>query len=85
MVLWQEANMVVPPATDPHWAHLVQGKLQVQFEFLAVKVMLGRVLATVRADPSPATVTRNAADVREMFAKNAHLPSMQRDLEKIFR
>ena len=75
--------MDVPSMNHHIWADIVTGKTGVAFEFLAVRVMLGRMLPAVRSDPS--TAPKHAAELHEMFARNAHLPSLQRDLAKVLR
>lgn len=76
--------MEVPPISHRMWTNLTAGKSGIAFECLALRVLLGRMLA-VPGEPSPATLAKNAATLREMFVKNAHLPSLQRDLAKAFR
>jgi len=66
------------------WSDIVSGKVRYEFEFLALKILLGRLMLDVERDPAPATVQRCAEEIRALLMKNANLPSAKRDLQKIF-
>ena len=76
--------MDVPPVSHPAWSNLVLGQARYQFEFLATKFLLGYLLRQAEKDPSPQTVQRCAQELHDIFARNADLSSVQRDLVQIF-
>ena len=75
--------MNVPSSTDKVWKDILQKRVKYEFEFLALNIMLGRLLLELERDPSPATLEKCANDVHNLLAKNAHLPSAKRDIQKI--
>ncbi len=76
--------MDVPPVSHPTWSNIVAGKARYQFDFLATKFLLGYLTRQVTRDPSPRTIQRSAQELHDIFARNADLISVQRDLIKIF-
>ncbi len=76
--------MSVPPSTHRAWMDIVTGKEKHDFDFLAAKMVVGRVQMTVMQDPSVGTIQRCANEVREVFAKNSNLTKVKTDLAKIF-
>lgn len=76
--------MDVPPISHPAWSNIVTGKASYQFEFLAIKFLLGYLSLQVKRDPSPQTIQRSAQELHDIFVRNADLASVQRDLTKIF-
>ncbi len=76
--------MDVPPVSDRAWSDIVSGKVKYQFDFLAIKLILGWLTAEVKNNPSPKTIQRCAEELRNVFVQNADLPSVQRDLRRIF-
>ena len=77
--------MEVPPVSHPTWSSIVSGKEKYQYEFLATKFLLRYLTLQVSKDPSPRNVQRCAEDLHSIFARNADLPSVQRDLKQIFK
>jgi hypothetical protein len=75
--------MNVPLSTDKIWGDILQHKIKFDFDFLALNIMLGRLFLEVERDPSPATLQKCASQMHDLLAKNAHLPSAKRDLQKI--
>ena len=76
--------MDVPPSSHPAWNEIVTGKTSYQFDFLAIKFLLGYLSLQVKRDPSPETIQRSAQEFHDIFVRNADLMSVQRDLTKIF-
>lgn len=76
--------MTVPAKTHKGWANIVTGKAKHQLKSLAAKVLLGRLVSIVQADPSPATINDAISQLHDLFVKNAHIPSVQEDLKTIF-
>jgi hypothetical protein len=77
--------MEIPPISHPAWRDIVTGKTQHQFEFLGVKFYLGYLSSQIRWNSSAETIQRGIIDLRNVFARNADLPSVQRDLRRIFK
>lgn len=76
--------MRVPPANDPLWTEIVTGKARCDFEFLAIKILLGTLGRTWAKNPSPVILRECANELREFFAQNADLPSVRNDLKRLF-
>ncbi|MBI4816383.1 MAG: hypothetical protein HY791_08995 [Deltaproteobacteria bacterium] len=76
--------MDVPPETDKRWKEIITAKVKPQFDFLAVKIFLVRATIEVNRDSSSSRVEELAVELRELFAKNAQLTSVQKDIGKIF-
>ncbi len=76
--------MSVPPKNNPKWAEIVTGKKTYALKFLAAKILLGRIVRTVSADPAPAKVQDAVNQLHAIFEKNAASPSAQDDLKTIF-
>ena len=76
--------MDIPTLSNPIWKDIVKNKVNFNFEFLAVKILLARLKLTVKYDPSPETIENCAAELRNLFVKTGRLPSVKKDLKKIF-
>jgi hypothetical protein len=75
--------MNVPLSTDKVWKDILLNRVKYEFEFLALNILLGRLFLELERDPSPATLEKCASEVHNLLAKNAHLPSAKRDIQKI--
>ena len=75
--------MTIPPANDPIWKDMLLKRKSFDFEFLAVKMLLGRLIMDVERDPSDGNLEKCANQLRELLAKNEQLPSAQSDIQKI--
>jgi hypothetical protein len=76
--------MDVPPVTYSGWKDVVSGKARYQLEFLAAKILLGRLMLKVKNDPSPTMMNTCVQELHNLFAQNADLPNVQNDLKQIF-
>ena len=76
--------MDVPADSDPRWAELLTSASDPGFEFLAARIFMGRAKAQLKQDGSPANVSKLVAQLQSLYAQNARLPKVQRDLAKIF-
>jgi len=74
--------MAVPSKLDPIWSQLVSGKKQLEFESLAVKIVFGRVRNEIVRNP--ASGPQLASQLYDVFAANETLPSVRKDLLKLF-
>jgi len=75
--------MNVPPSTEKIWKDILQGKVKYEFEFLTVKILLGRLMSVIERDPSPATIQSCVDQLYNLFEKTATYPTCKRDLQKI--
>jgi hypothetical protein len=64
---------------------LVLGNINIDFDFLALKIMLSRLRQRVKMEPSPTTIQGCVNELQSFFVKFGHLPKTQQDMEKIFR
>ena len=76
--------MNVPPKNNPKWADVVTGKKTYTLKFLAAKILLGRVVRTVSASPTPDNVRDAVDQLHAVYLKNEAIPSVQDDLKTIF-
>jgi hypothetical protein len=72
----------VPPPTDPVWQELLQGKKNVQFDFLAARMAVTMDRRKV-ARGGPEALKECARDLWRLFNENARLSVVQRDLQKL--
>jgi hypothetical protein len=75
---------MLPSIADPRWRQVASGAIKPQFEFLAVKILLGRIGMDLARDSSPRALDKAAEELRALLEKNAALPTAQRDIAKIF-
>jgi hypothetical protein len=76
--------MDVPAKTKPQWSDIVTGKKTFELKFLAAKIMLGRLVRTIGAAPTPTNVREGVDQLHALFDKNSASPSVQLDLKTIF-
>ncbi len=76
-------SLKIPSETDPVWRNIVTGKVKYQFDFVAAKILLGHLMVKISHNPSPEIIDAGARELREVFARNVRMPSVQRDLKKI--
>ncbi len=75
--------MDIPSSADPVWRDIITGKVKIQFDLVAVKILHGALTRSFARDPSPRRLEKCAADLREFFVQNAQQPAAQADLKKI--
>lgn len=76
--------MEIPSISHQAWKDVLTGRQQCNFESFAVQLTMKRLSLQVSLKSSPDTLNKCVREFREMFVKNAELPKVQRDLEKIF-
>jgi hypothetical protein len=79
-----ENLMNVPPAFHPLWSDIATGRIKPDFDFLPAKIIVGNISRRLAKDQSSANLGNCASELREIFAQNADLPKVQKDLMKIF-
>ncbi len=75
--------MTIPPATDIVWKDILLKKKTYDFEFLALKMLLGRLTMEVERDPSQENLEKCATQLHDLLVKNEKLPTANRDIQKI--
>lgn len=75
--------MSLPPAHHPVWRNLVTGKIQHPLKFMAAKILLGRLIRKTETDPSPDNIRNCCEQIRGIYEKHLHLPSVTQDLENL--
>jgi hypothetical protein len=75
--------MAIPGETHPGWLKAISGQAAQNMEFLATKLLLGRLNQSYKRDASPANLKQCVAELRAFFEKNQNLPKVQGDLKKI--
>ncbi|GAB6111872.1 hypothetical protein [Desulfomicrobium escambiense] len=76
--------MSIPAKNHPKWVEVVTGKKTFDLKFLAVKIMLGRVIRSLSADPSPANIQGAIDHLHSIYEKNESNPAVKEDLKTIF-
>ncbi len=75
--------MTIPSGTDEVWKDLLLKKKSYDFEFLALKMLLGRLIMEIERDPSLANLNSGSEQIHDLLEKNEHLPTAKRDIQKI--
>jgi hypothetical protein len=75
--------MTIPPASDVIWKDLLFKRRQFDFEYLGLKMLLGRLIVDVEHDPSDANVAKCAAQLFDLLVKNQQLPTAANDIQKL--
>jgi hypothetical protein len=74
---------IIPNESHPGWLKAISGQGQLQFSFLATKIIMGRLNRDYKSDSSLAAVRKLTNELRDFFKKNIRLPKVQADLQKI--
>jgi len=75
--------MVATANLEPVWKDIVSGKLNIEFEFLAARILQSALVRSFHQAPSPMRLDRCAHELRELFLQNLNLPSARNDLGKV--
>jgi len=76
--------MDIPGHESREWSELVEGKKVIALQFLATRILVGRLVTRYKMEPSPAVKTESIGELHNFFAKNIRLPAVQADLNAIF-
>lgn len=68
--------------SHPNWKKIIGEQSDVQFDFLATKILLGRLHLKYKQEP--ASISSCIEELREFFIKNENQPKVVSDLNKIF-
>lgn len=69
--------------SDQTLKDLICKDLDVEFEFLALKILLSRLRLKAKSDSTPNAINNSIAELRKLFDRFANLPALQKDLQKI--
>jgi len=70
-------------ATEPIWKDIVTGKVTVEFEFMAARILQAAVSRSFKQSPSEIRLEHCAQDLRELFMQNMKLSAVKKDLTRI--
>jgi hypothetical protein len=73
--------MSLPSASDPVWKKIISEEKKVSFEFMGIKVFMGKVKSTLASDPGKADDL--VKELHDLFTRNESHPMVKRDIEKI--
>jgi hypothetical protein len=76
--------MEIPNASNPIWLKVVSGEIKPNVQFLAIKILLNKLVTTYRYDSSYFTTQSSIEELRKLFADNIRIPKVQNDLTEIF-
>ncbi|NLY88465.1 MAG: hypothetical protein GX085_02440 [Firmicutes bacterium] len=70
---------------DQTWEDLILKDLDLEFEFLALKILLSRLRLKVKTDSTPDAIKNSVEEIKKLFARFENLPSAQKDLQRIIK
>ena len=73
---------MLPSVSHYIWKDMVLGKKQYQFQLLAAKIMMNRIILSTKNDPSPLNINKCVSEVHAFFVKNEKIA--QNDIKQIF-
>lgn len=65
------------------WIDTITGKINCEYDFLALKILLNRLKLNTQHDPSALTMQKSADELKDFLIKSQKIHSAQRDLQKI--
>lgn len=65
------------------WSDLISADINLDFEFLALKILLSRLRLKIKLDSSPENLRDSVEELKNLFIRFQNLPVAQRDLQKI--
>ncbi len=76
--------MSIPSATHKAWKDIVTGDARYHLQFLAAKVLLGKLNQSVEENPSMDNIAKCISQLHALYSKNANMPLVKKDLKTIF-
>jgi len=76
--------MVIPSRNNKEWIGILTGERSYQFKFFAARILLIRLIRSIKEEPSPENVNACVDQLYAIFANNVDMPSVQEDLKTIF-
>lgn len=65
------------------WIDTINGKIKLDYECLALKILLGRLRIDVKNNSSVEVIQKYTEELKNFFIRTQKLPSSQKDLQKI--
>jgi hypothetical protein len=76
--------MEIPDRTSPIWKNVLNNNASYDLEFLAYKMLLGRLALLYKNNPTEKVYNQCVDEACTFFSKTQHMPIAQADLKKIF-
>lgn len=76
--------MKIPPQSAPQWVDIVTGKRIYNLNFLAAKILLGRLVMTVKDNPSQENIEDAVELLHQLYTYNCKTPTVSQDIKTIF-
>jgi hypothetical protein len=67
------------------WSDVVTGKINCEFDFLALKILISSLKLRLSFEKNPEAVRKASQELKNLFVKFGHLPAATSDLEKILK
>lgn len=74
----------IPGPSHPRWREIVLGQKVYKLKYFAVKMLLGRIVCRIAANPTDEAVRESIAQLHSIYEKNSSSPAAQEDLKTIF-
>lgn len=74
----------IPGQDHPRWREVILGQKVFNLKYFAVKMLLGRIVWRIAANPSEEMVREAIAQLHAIYIKNASSPTVQEDIRTIF-
>ncbi len=75
--------MDLTTVTDQALQELIKGNSQVEFDFLAAKILLTKLRARARIDSSPTVLVQSVAELRKLLNRFQDRSAVQSDIQRI--
>jgi|GEM_PF-876300 len=69
--------------SDQTWEDLILEKINFDFHFLALKILLSRLRLKAKTNSSPQSIRGSGEEIKNLFVRFKNLPAAQRDFQKI--
>ncbi|WP_027180004.1 hypothetical protein [Maridesulfovibrio bastinii] len=76
--------MGIPSVEDLKWQQIVTGEKTYSLKFLAAKIMLGRLIRSIKEDNSPQKISDAVEELYTLYLRNADNASARADIKTIF-
>jgi hypothetical protein len=77
--------MNIPDSNHPVWTALIKGEMRMEFQSLATKIIIGRLISRYEFNPTNEVLASAINELIAFFKRNQGLALTQNDLQKIFK
>lgn len=74
----------IPDESKAEWRDVISRATEHEFDNLGLQILLGRLSVRVKFATSASVMDKSVRELRTFFEKSSNMPSVQRDLAKIF-